>query len=407
MSNPSELPSHPALSPRVRRAICGLGITQIIGYGTTYYLLGLLGPQMLAELGLGKATLLAGASLALLASGFFGPATGRWQDQLGSRRPMVLGPLLMGSGLILIASARDATLYFAGWGLIACGSPLALYSASFTALTHMAGQQARRAIILLTLIAGLASSIVWPLTAWMMTISDWRTIVLLFAAANILVSAPIHFALFDDGQHAPLLTDSEAVQPGLSSSAQKPAFWLLTTMLAVLSTARDAWSMLAIPILVGLGFEFRIAVLVASLIGVFQTVGRFVEYMAGARHSPLRTAEISGTLFVLATLALILSQGSLMLGLIFAAMYGAANGLNTLVKGTLTLQIFGSNGYGERLGKVSLTPLIMAALGPILGGFVIDGWGAQGAAWCFFGCMVGGFAIMLALTFHCRRHGMG
>lgn len=397
----------PKLSPRVRRAIWGLGLTQIIGYGTTYYLLGLMGPLMLADLGLSKATLLTGVSLALLASGFLGPATGRWQDHLGSRRLMVFGSVLMGSGLVLIASARDATLYFAGWALIACGSPMALYSASFTALTHMAGPQARRAIILLTLIAGLASSIVWPLTAWMLSFLDWRTIVMVFAAANFLIAAPIHFALFDDGRHKNQMDETDAVAPGLSATAQKPAFWLLTVMLAVLSTARDAWSMLAIPILTGLGYEFRIAVMIASLVGVFQTVGRLVEYLAGARHSPLRTAEISGTLFVLATLMLIVFHGSIVPGLLFAAMYGAANGLNTLVKGTLTLQIFGSAGYGERLGKISLTPLIMAAIGPILGGLVMDSWGPMGAIWCFFGCMAGGFAIMIVLTFHCRRHGMG
>ena len=407
MSTAPPLAAPPPLTPRVKRAIWGLGLTQIIGYGTSYYLLGLLGPLMLEELGLTKAVLLSGISLALLGTAFLGPAIGRWQDQVGSRNLMALGSVLMGLGLFVIARAQGTTLYFAGWILLAAGSPMCLYSASFTALAQMAGRSARRCIILVTLIGGLASTIVWPITAWMLTFWDWRMIVMVFGGLNILLCAPLHLLLLDaQPPGTRLLDETDRVLPGLPESQHGRAFVLMTTMLAVLSTVRDSWSMLAIPLLTGLGYDFKSAVLVASLVGLFQTFGRVGEFVSGGRHSPLRTAEISGFLFVLAVSFLMMFSGSLTAGILFAACYGIANGLNTLVKGTLTLAIFGSVGYGERLGKISFTPLIMAALGPIFGGFLLDRYGASGLLLFFLGGMVLGFFIMLMLTWHCRRYGL-
>ena len=395
------------LSKQVRRAIIGLGFTQIIGYGTTYYLLGLMGGLMLDDLGLSKAALLAGVSLTLLTSAVFGPAAGRWQDRLGSRVPMALGSILMGIGLLILSQARDATLYFIGWGIIAIGSPTSLYTASFTALARMAGRNARRAIVMLTLIGGLASSIVWPVTAWMMTVMDWRSIVLIFAALNLLFCAPVH-AILLDGEKPILDADGtpEALPAGLATGAQARAFLLLTTMLATLSIVGNAWSMLAFPVLSGLGYEFGTAVLVASLVGVFQVLGRIGELTSSGRHSPLRTAEISNLLFCVAFVALLMWQGALMAGVVFAAAYGAANGLNTIVKGTLTLAIFGSHGYGERLGKVTLIPGLTAAIGPVLGGFLMDIGGATGLVLAFCACTFLAFGLMVLLARHCRRHGL-
>lgn len=395
------------LSSRTQFAIAGLGLTQIVGYGTTYYLLGLLGGLIMQELGLSQTTLMAGVSLTLLASALLGPYAGRWQDRRGSRLPMTIGSLLMGAGLLILAAAGDAWLYFIGWAIIALGSPVSLYSACFTALAQMAGPAARRAIVLLTLIGGLASSIAWPITAWMLTIWNWREIVFIFGVVNIAICAPLHALLLDGTRRAEISMQAvERVPPGLPPPAQPRAFAYLTTMLSAVSLVGNAWSMLAIAVLVGLGFDAGIAVLIASAVGVFQVVGRIGELAAGNRHSPLSTGQISNLLYTLAFAALALSSGNLLLGLAFATCYGVANGLNTIVKGTLTLAIFGSAGYGERLGKVTLIPGLAAAVAPILGGVVMDGFGVVGLQAAFGLCAFAGFLIMLLLARHCQRHGL-
>jgi MFS family permease len=405
MSAPAEKPSSSPLSPRVRKAIWGLGFTQIVGYGTTYYLLGLMGALMMRDLGLSKSVMLAGVSLTLLTSGLAGPLVGRIQDKRGSRVVMALGSLLMGLGLIVIAIAQGPVLYFAGWGIVALGSPLSLYNASFTSLTRMSGQNARRAIVLLTLIGGLASSIAWPVTAALLTGLEWRSLVLIFGAVNILICAPLHAWLLDGRERqldgAPL---PEPVPAGLKPEGQRMAFLLMTVMLSCIALVGNGWSMLAFPLLEGLGFTFKEAVLVASLVGVFQVLGRLGEMATAQKHSALRTAQVSNVLFAVSFVALALANGVLVGGILFAAAYGIANGLNTIVKGTLTLALFGSQGYGERLGRVTLLPSLTATLAPVLGGLIIDRTGAAGISLTFMAMGFLAMSLMVLLSRHCRRH---
>ncbi len=405
MSSPADSPPPIPLSPRVRKAIWGLGFTQIVGYGTTYYLLGLMGALIMRDLGLSKSVMLAGVSLTLLTSGLAGPLVGRFQDNQGSRVVMALGSLLMGSGLLVIAMATGPVLYFIGWGFVALGSPLSLYNASFTSLARMSGHNARRAIVLLTLIGGLASSIVWPVTAVLLNVLDWRSLVLIFGAVNILLCAPLHAWLLDGRERqldgAPL---PEPVPPGLKPEGQATAFLLMTVMLSCISLVGNGWSMIAFPVLQGLGFDFKEAVLVASLVGVFQVLGRLGEMATTGRHSALRTAQVSNTLFAISFVILAFSKGVLVGGIIFAAAYGIANGLNTIVKGTLTLALFGSHGYGERLGKVTLMPSVAATIAPVLGGLIVDQSGASGITATFMVLGFSAMALMILLSRHCNRH---
>jgi MFS family permease len=323
-------------------------------------------------------------SLTLLTSGLAGPLVGRIQDKRGSRVVMALGSLLMGLGLIVIAIAQGPVLYFAGWGIVALGSPLSLYNASFTSLTRMSGQNARRAIVLLTLIGGLASSIAWPVTAALLTGLEW----LLDGRERQLDGAPL----------------PEPVPAGLKPEGQRMAFLLMTVMLSCISLVGNGWSMLAFPLLEGLGFTFKEAVLVASLVGVFQVLGRLGEMATAQKHSALRTAQISNVLFAASFVTLALANGVLVGGILFAAAYGIANGLNTIVKGTLTLALFGSQGYGERLGKVTLLPSLAATLAPVLGGLIIDRTGAAGISLTFMAMGFLAMSLMVLLSRHCNRH---
>jgi MFS family permease len=405
MTAPSDSLAPTPLSRRVNRAIWGLGLTQIIGYGTTYYLLGLMGTLIMRDLGLSKSVMLAGVSLTLLTSGLAGPIVGRFQDHQGSRLVMAIGSVLMGAGLAVIAVADGTLSYFAGWIIIAAGSPLTLYNAAFTSLARMSGRNARRAILLVTLIGGLASSIVWPLSAIALSVLDWRSLVMIFAAMNILLCAPLHALLLDGRERlldgAPL---PEPVPPGLAPSAHGLAFLLLTTMLACVSLVGNGWSMLAFPVLEGIGFGYSETVLIASLVGVFQVLGRIGEMATASRHTALRTAQVSNVLFALSFVILALAKGALLGGLIFAAAYGIANGLNTIVKGTLTLQLFGSQGYGEKLGKVTLFPSVAATCAPVLGGLIIDYKGADGLVGAFMILGLVAVSLMILLSRHCNRH---
>ncbi|CAN1510272.1 MFS_YcxA_like domain containing protein [Rhabdaerophilaceae bacterium] len=397
----------PPMSGAVKRAILGLGVTQIIGWGTTYYLLSLLGSRIVSELALPKAVVLFGVSLTLLASAALGPMVGRWQDRRGSREVMACGSALVAAGLLVIAVSRNVETYIFGWLIVAIGTPMALYLAAFTALTQLAGKQARQAIIYLTFMGGLASTVSWPGTAALLTITDWRGVVMIFAALNLMVCLPIHVVVLGG---SPLSNNgaepSSTISPGLTKAASRPAFLLLAAMLAINSLIFNAWSLLVFPVLEGLGFVGGIAVFVASLVGICQVVGRMGEMLTGERFTAFQTAGFAVYLLPASFIVLMFSAGNFWIGCLFALAYGISNGLMTIARGALTLSIFGSHGFGEQLGKITVASGLMGAAAPVIGGFVLEAASPLILVYglIFFASLSA--VLMVILRWHCRRHGL-
>jgi predicted MFS family arabinose efflux permease len=397
----------PPLSRDVKRAIWGLGVTQIIGWGTTYYLLALLGVRIVEDLNMPKAVMLGGVSLTLIGAAFLGPFVGRWQDRRGSREVMVTGSAVLALGLAVIAMSQGVITYYLGWLIVAIGTPMTLYGAAFTALTQMAGKNARRAIIFLTFMGGLASTVSWPATALLLNVLEWRQIVLLFAGLNLFLCLPIHALVLGGAEQVSGNgAASNPVPPGLPPEAIAKAFLLLAAMLAVNSLVFNGWSMLVFPVMTGLGYVEASAVLFASLVGVFQVIGRMGEMASGERFTAFQTATFAIALLPLSFVVLMAGGGSAATGFIFALLYGIANGLVTIARGALTLSIFGSAGYGERFGKVTVASGLMGAAAPVVGGIALELSGAMGLLTGFLLLACVSLAFMLALKLHCRRHGL-
>lgn len=396
----------PPLTPAILRGILGLGITQIIGWGTTYYLLSLMGGQIAASLNLPKGVVLFGVSMTLIGAALLGPWVGRWQDRRGTREVMTTGSLLIAAGLFAISRASDATLYFIGWGLISLATPMALYSAAFTGLTQMAGRQARKAIIYLTFLGGLASSIAWPATAWMLTFTDWRGVILVFAVLNLVICTPIHLFVMSGKPQENAASAANLVPPGLPEGEIMRAFLLIAAVLAINSVIFNAWSLLVFPVLDGLGFAASVAVFVASFVGICQVLGRMGEMATGDRFTAFQSANFAIILLPISFVVLIFSGGNVWLGCLFALLYGISNGLMTIARGALTLAIFGSRGYGERFGKVTFASGLMGAAAPVIGGFVLEGAGTTPLIYGMLALATGSCALMLMLIAHCRRHGL-
>lgn len=395
------------MPPAVRRAILGLGVSQIIGWGTTYYLLSLLSSEIGASLGLSIAWVLGGTSLTLGAAALIGPRVGRWQDRSGSRVVMATGTVIMAAGLVVLAFSKGLVSYYLGWAIIGIGSPMSLYSAAFTALTQVSGAQARRAISYLTFMGGLASTSFWPFTAWLMSFLDWRTIILFFAGLNLAICLPIHLTLLP-GQagKAAQVPAADPVEAGIPAAAFPVAFALFAAMLAMNGLIFNSWSLLVFPLLEGLGFAATAAVLVGSMVGVFQVAGRMGEALLAQRFSIMWTAFVSAAFLPVSFLFLIQAQGSIPAGLAFAAFYGISNGLMTIARGGLTLSIFGSRGYGERLNRITVSQNLAGAVAPILGGFLLDRLGAEMLVDLMLATAGLALVTMLALRHHCARHGL-
>lgn len=396
-----------ALRPSVRRGILGLGISQIIGWGSTYYLLSLLAGPIGRDLGLSSGWMLGGTSMTLASAAVIGPRIGRWQDRAGSRVVMATGSIVMAAGLALLSFAQNWVGYYAAWLVIGIGAPMALYSAAFTSLTQMAGRDARRAISFLTFMGGLASTIFWPFTAWLMNHLDWRSIVLLFAALNLCICLPIHALLLSGRADVEASNGAGmAVSAGIPESAHRSAFLLFAVMLALNGLIFNSWSLLVFSVLEGIGYLAATAVFIGSLVGVFQVAGRMGEMLFAGRYSVMWTAFVSAFCLPLAFVILLAGSGNTAVGAVFAAMFGISNGLLTIARGGLTLAIFGSHGYGERLNKMTVSQNAAGAIAPILGGYLLDSLGAHWVVTLMLGTASLAFLFMLLLRRHCARNGL-
>jgi MFS family permease len=359
------------------RVITGLGITQIIGWGTTYYALGALSPDIAADRGWSKALIFGGFSAALLLSGLVSRATGRAIDKHGGRRMMAVGSILAAIGCLVLAFAASAWVYIAGWLMLGPAMRLTLYDAAFPSLAQVAGTRSRRAISYLTLYGGLASTVFWPLSHVLSENIGWRHAFLVYAALHVLVCLPIHLAVL---VNAPLHRDAgEATEdrhlmqaPTLAGDDRLQALIAFAAVIALNGLVFSSISAHAVPLFEALGYGPAMAVTLAALIGPAQVASRIGDILAGHLIGVMTLGLIAVGLLP-AALAVFAGGGfTLVAALAFAVLYGMSNGLMTITRGVVPLALFGREGYGLVLGTIAAPQLVLNALAPTLFAFVLD-----------------------------------
>ena len=362
--------------------ICGLGVTQIIGWGTTYYALGALSQDIAATTGWSTALIFGAFSAALLLSGLISPWAGRLVDRVGGRRVMVAGSLLSAAGLAIIGAFPHPVTYIIGWLVLGLAMRLATYDAAFASLTQIAGTGARRAISYLTLFGGLASTVFWPASHYLSQGIGWPNALLAYAALHLVLCLPIHAVVLgaaqgeQDSKAAP---SGMAVAAALADGARRKAMALFAAAVALNGLVFSAISAHAVPLFAALGFRGEEAVFMAALIGPAQVASRVGEILMGGR---LRALDLGLIAFGLLPVAIVIFAGlgfSWPAAIAFALLYGASNGLVTIAKGAVPLALFGPRGYGEVLGVISAPNLVLNAAAPLLFALLLAAASAQTA----------------------------
>ncbi|MGH6997521.1 MAG: MFS transporter, partial [Phenylobacterium sp.] len=258
----------PTITPR--RAVWTLGVTQLIGYGCTSYLPATLAKAQASSLGVSTAFVFGAYSGGLLISALLGPAAGRAVDRHGARRPLALGSLVLTLALVGMAAAQDGVQLALAWLVLGAGMALALYDIAFAGLVGWFGQDARRSITGVTLIAGFASTIAWPLSAWMEGAYGWRATALFWAATNLLIALPLHWTLPRPTQptSAAHIAPEDADPPPEPGAALKMA--LLAAALAVMAGVGSVMAAHLPPLLIGLGASATAAIAAGMLVGPAQ-----------------------------------------------------------------------------------------------------------------------------------------
>lgn len=368
--------------------IASLGTAQTLAWASSYYLIAILAPAMARDTGSTPTGVFAAFSASLLISAVLGPRVGRTIDRFGGREVLAVSNLLFAAGLGLLAFAQDWLLLWLGWAIVGAAMGLGLYDAAFATLGRMYGTTARSAITGITLIAGFASTVGWPLTAWGEAELGWRGTCLAWAAAHIVLGLPLNLLLLPKLRTAQTVKETTAT-PHVSMDR---AMWLLGFAFAagwLVSTAMAAH----LPrLLEAAGATTSQAIAAAALVGPAQVAARVLEAGFLSRFHPLVSARLSTITHPIG--AGVLLAGGGLFAMPFTLLHGAGNGILTIARGTVPLAIFGPDNYGYRLGLLGAPARILQAGAPLGFGLLIERYGAAALLFSSATCFLATIALL-------------
>jgi MFS family permease len=372
--------------------VAALGATQTIAWASSYYMPAILGAPIAGALHLPTSVFFGLFSGALLLSAAIGPSVGRLIDRHGGRHLLATSNLVIAAGLLILAAAHSIAGLVIAWTVLGVGIGMGLYDPAFATLTWLYGRDARRSITGITLIAGFASTIGWPLTAVFLDIFGWRAACLTWAGLNMLLAAPVNWlAIPRHGVPAALpraTTETTAAPP------PRTAMPILAFFFAATWFVQGAMAAHLPGLLQAAGASSTAAIAAASLVGPAQVGARIVEFGLLRSFHPISSARLASALHPIGA-AFLVAFGAP--GIIaFALLHGAGNGMITIAKGTLPLALFGPGGYGLRSGLLSAPARMLQAASPFLFGLLLDQVGI-GAVGLSAGLCLAAFASLFLL----------
>ncbi|MDQ1899191.1 MFS transporter [Paracoccus sp. WLY502] len=351
-----------------------LGTAQTIGWAASYYIPAVLAAPMAASFGLSTVWVFGAFSMAMIVSAIIGPWAGARIDRIGGRGVLMLSNLVFAAGLALLAVAPSPAVLFLGWAVVGLGMGMGLYEAAFAALAGIYGRAARGPITGITLIAGFASTVGWPLSGLMLATWGWREACLGWALIHLGVALPLN-ALLPKGTAR--ITASAPAEP---EGPPPPRLALCLLAFVFAATWFNSTAMAAhLPgLLQASGASPAVSIAAGALIGPAQVAARMIEFGLLRRFHPLASARLAAFSHPIAAICLTTFGGPAAYA--FAILHGAGNGILTIAKGTLPLALFGAAGYGARLGWLNAPARVLQAAAPLLFGAALTGWGAS-AIW--------------------------
>ncbi len=386
-----------AVVPGRARVVITLGTAQTLAWASSYYLLAVLAEPMAKDLGTSVPTVFGAFSAALLVSAVAGPYTGRAIDYWGGRPVLMASNVVFALGLAGLGLAQGPVGLFVAWALIGVGMASGLYEAAFAALVRLYGRDSRNAITGIALLGGLASTLGWPLSAWLEARVGWRGACFAWGALHLFLALPLNWSLpkaspavevditpCTGDRPVATQTSAHALRTGILLGVFYALTWFISTAMAAHLPRLLMFS----------GATLGAAVAVGALIGPAQVAGRLLELGFLRRVHPLVSARLGAILQPLGALALVIAGSPAAIA--FAILHGAGNGILTIAKGTLPLYLFGAQGYGLRQGLLTVPARIAQASAPWLFGICLDRWHAD-ALWLSAGLGIASVAILFFL----------
>jgi MFS family permease len=355
------------------RAVPVLGATQILAWGTIFYTPVLMMPLIAAERGFSFTIAMGGFSAGLLTAGFISPTVGRLIDRYGGHRVMPFGSLAGAVGLVALVNASHPAAYYLTWMLLGAAMSASLYDPAFATLGRIFGAGARSPITALTLVGGFASTVSWPVTYTLLQSHGWKGTYLFYAGLLAFVAAPLHaFALPRSRATADAKPAIGAIPPPPIRPARGAVFLLVLAAFASYAFVPSGLSAHLLAIFQRAGIEPGTVVLIGALFGPSQVAARLCEFIFARDVHPLWMVRFAVGLLVTSFALLGLLGFSTPVAVLFAIMFGVANGLVTIARGAVPLALFGPVGYGGIVGRIAGPALVITAIAPVVVAFVAE-----------------------------------
>lgn len=386
---------------RPRAVLPALCATQITSWGIVYYAFPVLLPRLTADTGWSTNAATAAFSLALLVSAVAGIPIGRILDRRGPRAVMTAGSVLGALALLVIATAPSLAVFTLGWVLAGLTMAATFYPPAFAALTRWWGPDRIRALTIVTLAGGLASTVFAPLTAAIAEHLSWRATYAVLAVILAAVTIPAHaLALRAPWPPAPPPPPSADLTTSIPRSR---SFLLLATAFTLSGFAMYAVVMGLIPLLTERGATATQAAWALGLGGAGQTLGRTLYSALSTRTSVTTRTAILIALGGATTASLAFTPGPVPLLIALAILAGVVRGNLTLLQATAVTDRWGTTHYGRLSGLLGAPTHIAAALAPWAGAALAGQLGGYSALFAALAC-ISILATLLAVTSAAKPH---
>ncbi|MFG1211662.1 MFS transporter [Xanthobacter flavus] len=376
-----------------RSVIAALGVVQILTWGSSFYLLTVLAGPISRDTGWPLQWIVGSLSVGLLVAGLVSPKVGALIDARGGRPVLAGGCALLACGLALLALAQGPAMFMLGWCIAGAGMAASLYDAAFAALGRLYGAGARRAITMLTLWGGFASTVCWPITAFLDAHMGWRATCLVYAGLHLFVSIPLVLAFMP--AIAPRVETGRPARDGpvVLSGPERISFLLMAGIVTLIGTIASAMSVQVLALLQSRGLSLAEAVAAGAFIGPSQVFARIIEQASGGRHHPLWTMIWAVALM---GLGLVMLAAGFPIVAVALVAYGAGNGIFSIAKGTVPLAVLGAERYPVLAGRLARPALLAQALAPLGAAQLLAAWGAGAAFSALIGLWLAA-AVLLGL----------
>lgn len=351
-----------------------LGITQTIAWASSYYLPAILAQPIARDLDVPASVIYGALTFALVIAGLLGPRVGHAIDRLGGRELLCVSNLVFVAGLVILGFAHGLVALAAAWLLLGIGMGLGLYEAAFATLTRFYGTEARSAITGITLIAGFASTVGWPVTTLIDTHYGWRSACLFWAVVHMVLALPLNFWLprLSAAHDAAAAADLPGIE---DKAAETRAMILIAYVFAATGFVSVGLSAMLPTLMQQLGATPAVALVSATLVGPAQVLARIIEASLLKRLHPLTSTRLATVMHPIG--AALIAVGGPIIAPVFAIFYGAGNGILTIARGTLPLAVFGPVGFGHRVGLLAMPARVSGAVAPLVLGLLMQSFGAN------------------------------